>query len=169
MAWFLSMGGLATGARITARRDHGRNEGDLDMDASPQAIGSWPNAGRSIRAALLGVSLPVSTCAGFLIALPRSPRLRRGLSGYALAAGLAPLLTLVLALLHAQLTLTTDVLAFLVAVIALALLGGLGPALLEVVAGLPGPTGTGYSCRSSGSMAPAPRPASGSGSRCPAA
>lgn len=106
------------------------------MDASPQAIGNWPNAGRSIRAALLGVSLQVSAWAGFLIALPRSPRLRRGLSGYALAAALAPVLTLVLALLRAQLTLATDVLAFLVAVMAVALLGGLGPALLEVVAGL---------------------------------
>ena len=106
------------------------------MDASPQAIGNWPNAGRSIRAALLGVSLQVSAWAGFLIALLRSPRLRRGLSGYALAAALAPVLTLVLALLRAQLTLATDVLAFLVAVMAVALLGGLGPALLEVVAGL---------------------------------
>jgi two-component system, OmpR family, sensor histidine kinase KdpD len=106
------------------------------MDASPQAIGNWPNAGRSIRAGLLGVSLQVSSWAGFLITWPRSPGPRRGLSGYALAAALAPLLTLVLALLRAQLTLTTDVLAFLVAVIAVALLGGLGPALLEVVAGL---------------------------------
>ena len=70
------------------------------------------------------------------IALARSPRLRRGLSGYAAAAVLAPVLTLVLALLRAQLTLTTDVLAFLAAVIAVGLLGGLGPALFEVVAGL---------------------------------
>jgi two-component system sensor histidine kinase KdpD len=54
----------------------------------------------------------------------------------AAAAVLAPLLTLVLALLRAQLTLTTDVLAFLAAVIAVGLLGGLGPALFEVVAGL---------------------------------
>jgi two-component system sensor histidine kinase KdpD len=106
------------------------------MDASPQAIGNWPNQGRSIRAALLGVSVLVCARAGFLIALARSPRLRRGLSGYAAAAVLAPLLTLVLALLRAQLTLTTDVLAFLAAVIAVGLLGGLGPALFEVVAGL---------------------------------
>jgi K+-sensing histidine kinase KdpD len=106
------------------------------MDASPQAIGNWSSAGRSVRAALLGVGLPASALAGFLTGLASSPRLRRALSGYALAAVLAPVLTLALALLRAQLTLTTDVLAFLVAVIAVALLGGLGPALLEVVAGL---------------------------------
>ena len=106
------------------------------MDASPQAIGNWSGAGRSVRAALLGAGLPVSALAGFLTAWASSPGLRRGLSGYALAAALAPLLTIVLALLRAQLTLTTDVLAFLAAVIPVALPGGLGPALLEVVAGL---------------------------------
>jgi two-component system sensor histidine kinase KdpD len=47
---------------------------------------------------------------------------------------LAPLLTIVLASLRGQLTLPTDALAFLVAVIAVALAGGLVPAVLEVVA-----------------------------------
>ena len=61
--------------------------------------------------------------------------LRRRLAGYALAAVLAPLLTLLLASLRDQLNLTTDVLAFLVAVIAVALVGGFVPAVLEAIAG----------------------------------
>src|ERR1700738_4043884 len=52
----------------------------------------------------------------------------RRLAGYALAAVLAPLLTIVLASLGGQLTLTGEVLAFLVAVIAVALAGGVVPA-----------------------------------------
>jgi two-component system, OmpR family, sensor histidine kinase KdpD len=59
----------------------------------------------------------------------------RRLAGYALAAVLAPLLTIVLASLGGQLTLTGEVLAFLVAVIAVALAGGVVPAVLEAVAG----------------------------------
>ena len=62
--------------------------------------------------------------------------LRRRLTGYALAAVLAPLLTLLLASLRGQLNLTTDVLAFLVAAIAVALVGGFVPAVLEAIAGL---------------------------------
>jgi len=62
--------------------------------------------------------------------------LRRRLAGFALAAAAAaPLLTLVLASLRGQLNVTTDVLAFLMAVIAVALLGGLVPAVLEAVCG----------------------------------
>jgi two-component system, OmpR family, sensor histidine kinase KdpD len=61
--------------------------------------------------------------------------LRRRLAGYALAAVLAPLLTLLLASLRGQLNLTTDVLTFLVAVIAVALVGGFVPAVLEAIAG----------------------------------
>jgi two-component system sensor histidine kinase KdpD len=61
--------------------------------------------------------------------------LRRRLAGYALAVVLAPLLTMVLATLRHELNLTTDVLAFLVAVIAVALVGGFVPAVLEAVAG----------------------------------
>ena len=61
--------------------------------------------------------------------------LRRRLAGYALAAVLAPLVTLLLASLRGQLNLTTDVLAFLVAAIAVALVGGFVPAVLEAIAG----------------------------------
>jgi two-component system sensor histidine kinase KdpD len=63
--------------------------------------------------------------------LPR----RRQLAGYVLAAVLAPLLTLVLATMRHQLNLTTDVLFFLAAVIAVALVGGFVPAVIEAVAG----------------------------------
>ena len=61
--------------------------------------------------------------------------LRRRLAGYALAAVLAPLLTILLASLRDQLNLTTDVLVFLVAAIAVALVGGFVPAVLEAIAG----------------------------------
>jgi two-component system sensor histidine kinase KdpD len=61
--------------------------------------------------------------------------LRRRLAGYALAAALAPALTLLLAALRHQVNLTTEVLAFLAAVVAVALVGGLIPAVLEAVAG----------------------------------
>jgi two-component system sensor histidine kinase KdpD len=60
---------------------------------------------------------------------------RRQLLGFALAAVLAPALTVLLALSRSSLNLTTDVLAFLVAVIAVALTGGFLPALVEAVAG----------------------------------
>jgi two-component system, OmpR family, sensor histidine kinase KdpD len=61
--------------------------------------------------------------------------LRRRLAGYALAVLLAPLLTLFLASFRSSINLTSDVLFFLVAVIAVALLGGFVPALLEAIAG----------------------------------
>jgi two-component system sensor histidine kinase KdpD len=61
--------------------------------------------------------------------------LRRRLAGYALAVVLAPLLTLFLASLRSDINLTSDVLAFLVAVIAVALVGGFVPAVLEAIAG----------------------------------
>jgi two-component system sensor histidine kinase KdpD len=60
---------------------------------------------------------------------------RRQLLGFALAAALAPALTLLLALSRSSLNLTTDVLAFLVAVIVVAVTGGFVPALLEAVVG----------------------------------
>jgi two-component system, OmpR family, sensor histidine kinase KdpD len=60
---------------------------------------------------------------------------QRRLAGYALAAVLTPLLTLVLANLRGDINLTSDVLAFLAAVIAVALVGGFIPALLTAVAG----------------------------------
>jgi two-component system sensor histidine kinase KdpD len=61
--------------------------------------------------------------------------LRRRLAGYALAVLLAPLLTLFLASFRNGINLTSDVLFFLVAVIAVALVGGFVPALLEAIAG----------------------------------
>jgi two-component system sensor histidine kinase KdpD len=70
--------------------------------------------------------------------LPRSRgglTLRRRLAGYALAVVLCPLVTLMLASLRGQLNLTSDVLAFLVAVIAVALVGGFVPAIIVAVAG----------------------------------
>ena len=60
---------------------------------------------------------------------------RRRLAGYALAVLLAPLLTLFLASFRGGINLTSDVLFFLVAVIAVALVGGFVPAVLEAIAG----------------------------------
>src|SRR6202035_4072413 len=59
----------------------------------------------------------------------------RRLAGYALGAVLSPLLTLALTGARGQLNLTTDVLAFLVAVIAVALVGGFVPAVLVAIIG----------------------------------
>ncbi|HEY1919191.1 MAG TPA: DUF4118 domain-containing protein [Streptosporangiaceae bacterium] len=61
--------------------------------------------------------------------------LRRRIAAYALAVALAPLLTLVLASLRGSLNLTSDVLAFFVAVILVALTGGFVPAVLEAIVG----------------------------------
>src|SRR6202050_4879729 len=61
--------------------------------------------------------------------------LRRRLAGYALAVLLAPLLTLFLASFRSRIHHNSDVLFFLVAVIAVALVGGFVPALLEAIAG----------------------------------
>jgi len=61
--------------------------------------------------------------------------LDRKLAGHAVAAAVALLLTLVLAGLHDRLSPAADVLAFLLAVIAVALVGGLIPAIIEAVAG----------------------------------
>jgi two-component system, OmpR family, sensor histidine kinase KdpD len=61
--------------------------------------------------------------------------LRRRLAGYALAIVLAPLLTLFLAGFRSSINLTSDVLFFLVAVMAVALVGGFVPAVLEAIAG----------------------------------
>ena len=63
--------------------------------------------------------------------LPR----RRQLAGFILAVLLAPLLTVFLALLRHELNLTSDVLAFLAAVIGVALVGGFLPAVLEAIVG----------------------------------
>jgi two-component system, OmpR family, sensor histidine kinase KdpD len=70
--------------------------------------------------------------------LPRhrgSLTLRRRVAGYALAAVLAPALTVILTQARTGINLTSDVLLFLVAVILVALTGGFVPALLEAIAG----------------------------------
>jgi two-component system, OmpR family, sensor histidine kinase KdpD len=60
---------------------------------------------------------------------------RRQLTGFLLAVVLAPLVTLALATSRSGINLTSDVLAFLVAVIAVALVGGFLPAVVEAIAG----------------------------------
>jgi two-component system sensor histidine kinase KdpD len=71
----------------------------------------------------------------------RLPRLSRGLTpsrrlaGAALAAGLLPLLTLILAQLRGTVNLSSDILLFLVAVVAVALVGGFWPAVATAVVG----------------------------------
>src|SRR6201996_892800 len=59
----------------------------------------------------------------------------RQIAGWILAAALAPLLTLVLATDRSGVNLTSDVLAFLVAVIAVAVVGGFLPAVAEAIVG----------------------------------
>jgi len=61
--------------------------------------------------------------------------LRRRLLGYALAVVLPPLLTLVLAGLRSQVNLTSDIVIFLAGVIAVAVVGGLIPAVLAAILG----------------------------------
>jgi two-component system sensor histidine kinase KdpD len=70
--------------------------------------------------------------------LPRSHGglpLRRRLLGYLLAAVLAPVLTLFLASVRGQVNLTSDIVIFLAAVIAVAIVGGFVPAVLEAIVG----------------------------------
>ncbi len=66
---------------------------------------------------------------------PGGLSLPRRLAGYALAVGLAPLLTLILANMRHTLNLTSEVLVFLVGVVAVALVGGLVPAIIAAVEG----------------------------------
>jgi two-component system sensor histidine kinase KdpD len=60
---------------------------------------------------------------------------RRRIAGYALAAVLAPALTILLTQFRNGINLTSDVLLFLAAVVLVALTGGFVPALLEAIAG----------------------------------
>jgi two-component system sensor histidine kinase KdpD len=60
---------------------------------------------------------------------------RRRLAGFALACAGLPLLTLLLANLRGELSLPSDILLFLVGVVAVALVGGVYPAVLAAVAG----------------------------------
>src|SRR5690348_2659539 len=69
--------------------------------------------------------------------LPRASgglTMRRQLAGYALAALLAPLLTLVLTSVRGDINLISDVLIYLVAVVVVALVGGFVPAVLLAIA-----------------------------------
>jgi two-component system, OmpR family, sensor histidine kinase KdpD len=59
---------------------------------------------------------------------------RRQIAGYVLAVALAPLLTVALASVRSGLNLTSDVLIYLAAVIAVAVTGGFVPAFLEAIA-----------------------------------
>ena len=61
--------------------------------------------------------------------------IQRRLAGFAMAAAGLPLLTLLLANLRTELSLPSDILIFLVGVVAIALVGGLYPALLAAILG----------------------------------
>jgi two-component system sensor histidine kinase KdpD len=61
--------------------------------------------------------------------------LRRRLLGYALAAAAPPLLTLLLTGLRSQVNLTSDIVIFLAAVVAVAVAGGLIPAIIAAIVG----------------------------------
>jgi two-component system, OmpR family, sensor histidine kinase KdpD len=106
------MSSLLTGPGVSARTIRG--SGDIDVHIVTH---SQMGCGRGLPQARGGLPL------------------RRRLAGYVLAAALAPLLTLLLAELRGSLNLTSDVLFFLVAVIAVALTGGFIPAVLEAIAG----------------------------------
>ncbi len=91
-----------------------RESGDIDVHIVTH---SQMGRGRGLPAHRGGLSLP------------------RRLAGYGLALLLAPVLTLLLANLRHNLTLTSEVLVFLVGVVAVALVGGLLPAVLASVVG----------------------------------
>ena len=80
-------------------------------------------------AALLGVSDQILARAGCGLSSQRK------VAGHALAVTVALCLTLVLVGLRGRFSMTADVLAFLLAVIVVALVGGFVPAVLEAVAG----------------------------------
>jgi two-component system, OmpR family, sensor histidine kinase KdpD len=83
---------------------------------------------------LLGAVLLLGASEPFLALAGRGLPPRRKLAGHALAAPLALFLAILLATLRGQ-SLIADVLAFLLAVIVVALAGGFIPAVLEAVAG----------------------------------
>ncbi len=103
---------LLTGPGVSMRTM--RESGDIDVH---MVTHSYVGRGRGLPKARGGLNL------------------RRQLAGYVLAAVLLPLLTLALANLRGDLHLTSDVLVFLAAVIAVAMVGGFIPATLAAVAG----------------------------------
>jgi two-component system, OmpR family, sensor histidine kinase KdpD len=103
---------LLTGPGVSLRTI--RESGDIDVHIVTHA---QMGRGRRLPTQRSGLSVP------------------RQLAGYALAIGLAPLITLLLANLRGDLNLTSDVLIFLTGVIAVALVGGLVPAVIAAVGG----------------------------------
>jgi two-component system sensor histidine kinase KdpD len=103
---------LLTGPGVSLRTI--RDSGDIDVHIVTH---SQMGRGRGLPSQRGGLSLP------------------RKLAGYGLALVLAPLLALVLANLRQHLNLTSDMLVFLVGVIAVALVGGLIPAVLAAIVG----------------------------------
>ncbi|MGN6796262.1 MAG: DUF4118 domain-containing protein [Streptosporangiaceae bacterium] len=103
---------LLTGPGVSLRTI--RESGDIDVHIVTH---SQMGRGRRLPTQRSGLSVP------------------RQVAGYALALGLAPLITLLLANLREDLNLTSDVLVFLVGVIVVALTGGLVPAIIAAIAG----------------------------------
>jgi two-component system, OmpR family, sensor histidine kinase KdpD len=103
---------LLTGPGVSNRTV--RESGDIDVH---MVTHSYAGRGRGLPRAVGGLNL------------------RRQVAGYILAVALMPLLTLALASVRGSINLTSDVLVFLVAVIAVALVGGFIPAVLAAVGG----------------------------------
>src|SRR5271170_6817228 len=122
--------------RKSRRKPPSASESAPEEDNISVIVPRFILASVAIGGVLAGVVFLLGASGESLIAAAKANLpLRRKLTGYALAAAAGPLLTLMLARLRGQLDLTTDVLAFLVAVIAVALAGGLVPAVLEAVGG----------------------------------
>jgi two-component system sensor histidine kinase KdpD len=103
---------LLTGPGVSLRTI--RDSGDIDVHIVTH---SQMGRGRGLPSLRGGLPLP------------------RKVAGYALAFVLAPLLALVLANLRHRLNLTSDMLVFLIGVIAVALVGGLLPAVIAAIVG----------------------------------
>src|SRR5258706_1280812 len=103
---------LLTGPGVSLRTI--RDSGDIDVHIVTH---SQMGRGRGLPSLRGGLPLP------------------RKVAGYALAIALAPLLALVLANLRQHLNLTSDMLVFLIGVIAVALVGGLVPAVIAAIVG----------------------------------
>jgi two-component system sensor histidine kinase KdpD len=107
--WLLA---LLTGPGIGARTIRGSGAIDVHIVTHPHAGARW----------------------GILPRYRGGITRRRQIAGWILAVALAPLMTLALASSRSNINLTSDVLGFLVAVIAVALVGGFLPAVAEAIA-----------------------------------
>jgi two-component system, OmpR family, sensor histidine kinase KdpD len=103
---------LLTGPGVSNRTV--RESGDIDVH---MVTHSYAGRGRGLPKAVGGLTL------------------RRQLAGYVMAVVLMPLLTLALAYVRGDINLTSDLLVFLIAVIAVAVVGGFIPAVLAAVGG----------------------------------